>query len=353
MLTCYRTDAVERRDGGIEGVGLFATRQLHADQFLALKGGRLINEDVLTDNLNTINGSHHQVAPSLFLTGLTPEEVDTTLIGYNHSCDPNAYIDGQIAVRTLRSVAEGEEITVDYATIFSTDTQSFKCRCGSTQCRHNIVPSLDSQNPAIRKKYRGHLADFLEHPGSYKNVNLLPIDSSCPTTSYITSKVQRVEAEIHGFGLEVIEPIHKDELLAMRGGTIVTADEVIKRQDELLGTEVQLTDYVFLAGFTEQERLATMMGFNHSCSPNSFVRGQIGVYAMQDIEVGSELTVEYATAYVSPSQRFDCSCGSRTCRGFVDTTIDWKNPEIRTRFNGHFADFIQRKIAQQRNHSKI
>ncbi len=244
----------------------------------------------------------------------------------------------------MRPVAKGEEITVDYATAFSSDTQAFGCGCGSADCRHVIQPSYDSQNPALRERYRGHFADFLEYPETYET-DLAPIDPACPTTSYLSTKLQRTEAKIHGLGLVVVSPIRKDELLGVRGGTIAHKSEVISRQDELKGSEVQILEDVFLAGFSEKERLATMMGFNHSCEPNAYLRGQIGVFAMRDVAVGEEMAVDYATAYISPSQKFDCNCGTPSCRGLIDTSVDWQNPDLQSRYKGHFADFIQRKMS--------
>lgn|GEM_PF-2318139 len=314
---------------------------------LALKGGRLVTEQVIESHRGVVNGSHVQVAPDLFLGGITSEEVDATLIGYNHSCSPNAYIDGQIALRALQTIAEGEEITVDYATTFSSDTQEFICRCGSDHCRHTIKPSVDSSSSELQASFKGRFVDFLAHPEAYEDVALQPIDPDCPTTSYLTTKIHRVEAKIHGLGLATLEPIGRGELLAVRGGTLVTKDLVLAHQDQLKGSEVQVTDEVFLAGFSEQERLATLMGFNHSCEPNSFLRGQIGIFALDDIPAGEELTADYATLYINPSQRFACNCGSASCRHFIDSTVDWENPALQQKYRGHFADFVQRKIDQE------
>jgi hypothetical protein len=344
MLACYRPETVERHDGGIEGVGLFSREDLPENELVAIKGGRLVTERTVSTYSDVINGSHHQVAPNLFLAGLNVEEVDATLIGYNHSCEPNIYVDGQIALRTMRPVVKGEELTVDYATIFSSDTQSFNCRCGSANCRHHIQPSLDSQNPVLLSKYDSHLADFIANSADYEGVELVPIDPECPASSWINGKLSRVEAKIHGIGLVAISPVRQGELLAIRGGTLVTAATAMERQSELQGTEMQISDDLYLAGLTEKDRLATMIGFNHSCSPNTFVRSQIGLFAMSDIEPGVELTVDYGTAYISSSQHFNCNCGSLDCRGVVNTNTDWQQPVLQKRFSGHFADFIQRKI---------
>lgn len=343
MLACYRTELVERHEGAIDGLGLFATQDISQDQLLAIKGGRLITEQTLLANLNVINGSHHQVTPSLYLAGLTPEEVDATLIGYNHSCDPNAYVDGNISLRSLRPIAEGEEVTVDYGTIFSGDTQTFECKCGSGSCRHVVQPSVDSVDPEIVARYGNKRADFLVNPGAY-NADMVAVDPECPTTSFISSKLERIEAKIHGIGLVATSFIKQGELVGVRGGTIVNKDAVVNHQDQLQGSEVQITDEIFLAGFTPKEHLATLLGFNHSCDPNSFIRGQINIFAMRDVKPGEEMTVDYATVYMTPSQKFACRCGEPSCRGQVDTTTDWRIPELQARFEGYFANFIQRDI---------
>jgi SET domain-containing protein len=161
-LKSWRAGSVERRAGGIHGVGLFAVEDINKNDLLAVKAGKIVDEATVIEKAEVINGSQHQIEKNLFITGLTPEEVDRTLIGYNHSCAPNAYISGQIELRAMRDIKRGEEITVDYATIFMSDTQSFKCVCGSPACRHFIKPSVDYKNPELQKKYKGYFADYIQ-----------------------------------------------------------------------------------------------------------------------------------------------------------------------------------------------
>jgi len=161
-LKCWRSDSAQRRDGGIQGVGLFAVKDIAKDELIALKAGKLVDEAMIIKFADVINGSHHQIEPDLFLAGLTAEEVNDTLIGYNHSCGPNAYVSGQIELRAMRDIAKGEEVTADYATIFTSDTQSFVCNCGSTDCRKLIKPSVDYKNPKIRAKYKGYFAGHIQ-----------------------------------------------------------------------------------------------------------------------------------------------------------------------------------------------
>lgn len=161
-LRSYHSSLIRRRKGGIHGVGVFAIKDIARDELLGIKAGKIVDETTVIRFAKVINGSHIQIGPDLFLTGLTLAEVDRTLLGYNHSCSPNAYVSGQIELRAMRKIAIGEEITVDYATAYTSDTQSFFCNCGSVECRKFIKPSVDSKDSKLRKKYKGYFADFIQ-----------------------------------------------------------------------------------------------------------------------------------------------------------------------------------------------
>lgn len=66
----------------------------------------------------------------------------TTPSCFNHSCDANAYVDRNRAVRLLRPVAAGEEITLDYSLLVPSATGPAalegECHCGSANCRKTI-----------------------------------------------------------------------------------------------------------------------------------------------------------------------------------------------------------------------
>jgi hypothetical protein len=51
----------------------------------------------------------------------------------NHSCDPNARLEGRI-LRALRPVARFEELTFDYATTEFEMAEPFDCVCGAPGC---------------------------------------------------------------------------------------------------------------------------------------------------------------------------------------------------------------------------
>lgn len=64
--------------------------------------------------------------------------------GFNHSCAPNAFLDRNRCVRTLRAVPAGEEITVDYAMTATRAaagpaTAIAACSCGAAACRGRVT----------------------------------------------------------------------------------------------------------------------------------------------------------------------------------------------------------------------
>ena len=54
---------------------------------------------------------------------------------------------------------------------------------------------------------------------------------------------------------------------------------------------------------------------NHSCEPNCGGSEYWFEVALRDIEVGEQLSNDYATLYMRPSEGFVCRCGAPTCRG--------------------------------------
>ena len=64
----------------------------------------------------------------------------------NHSCDPNCGIEltrlGYKLV-ALHGINKGDEITYDYSTYMFDDTDSFRCMCGTSNCR-KIIKGFNS-----------------------------------------------------------------------------------------------------------------------------------------------------------------------------------------------------------------
>ena len=66
--------------------------------------------------------------------------------------------------------------------------------------------------------------------------------------------------------------------------------------------------------------------------------------ALRDLEVGEELTFDYATCDGTDYDEFVCACGAATCRGTV-TGRDWLLPRAQERYAGWFSPYLARRIA--------
>ena len=84
----------------------------------------------------------------------------------NHSCDPNAWLDG-LNVTARRRIAAGEEITLDYATFCNETMLEFPCACGSVNCRKTIR-GTDYREPFIAA-YGEHVSDYVRTKRMHDN----------------------------------------------------------------------------------------------------------------------------------------------------------------------------------------
>jgi len=78
---------------------------------------------------------------------------------YNHSCDPNSWLDG-LDVVARRNIKKGEQITLEYATFCCDNMETFTCLCKSKDCRGTIT-GTDYLKPFL-ETYTNHVSDYVE-----------------------------------------------------------------------------------------------------------------------------------------------------------------------------------------------
>lgn len=72
----------------------------------------------------------------------------------NHSCEPNTAFDG-LNVVASRPIANGEELTLDYATFMNEASDPFSCHCGAATCRGKIAGTTGNSVTARERALRG------------------------------------------------------------------------------------------------------------------------------------------------------------------------------------------------------
>jgi len=162
--------------------------------------------------------------------------------------------------------------------------------------------------------------------------------------SYRSPKTEVRESKIHGRGLFATADIAKDEVVAAKGGHIISRKQLREKVTPQLGpVEIQIGDDLFIAPVTEEEREGSMLYSNHSCDPNLGMRGEITFVAMRNIRAGEELTHDWATTD-DDDYSGECKCGAPNCRGTL-TGKDWQRPELQARHAGYFSAHLAKKIA--------
>jgi hypothetical protein len=162
--------------------------------------------------------------------------------------------------------------------------------------------------------------------------------------SYRSPKTEVRESPIHGRGLFATAPIAKDEVVLVKGGHIVTREELREITPKLGSVEIQIGDEMFIAPVTQEEREASMLYSNHSCDANLGIRGEITFVAIRDIRAGEELTHDWCVTD-DDDYSTKCTCGSPKCRHTL-TGKDWQRPELQQRYAGYFSEYLEEKIAR-------
>jgi uncharacterized protein len=157
--TAYLTDKCEVQNRDVTGGrAVFARDVIEPGELVAIWSGRIVTAEELDELTPEFRRHTVQVEEGLYLASLTPDEPPDFI---NHSCEPNAGLDGQIAIVALHRIAPGEEVTIDYAMCDGSAYDEFDCECGSSACRGR-VSGEDWRNPTLWERYAGHFSPYLQ-----------------------------------------------------------------------------------------------------------------------------------------------------------------------------------------------
>ena len=88
-------------------------------------------------------------------------------------------------------------------------------------------------------------------------------------SSWISPKARKgVSSDIAGRGLFAVEPISAGEIVAVKGGHIVTTRQLDELPEPLPNSEIQIADDLHLVALSPDEYEPVMLFINHACDPN-------------------------------------------------------------------------------------
>ena len=160
--------------------------------------------------------------------------------------------------------------------------------------------------------------------------------------TYRSPKTEVRSSPLGGRGLFAREQIFAGEVVAIKTGHILRAEEVFEVTKSVGDYTLQIHDNFFLGPRLQEEVEDTVIFINHSCDPNVGFDGQITYVAMRDVKAGEELCHDYAMERTLKYE-LKCVCGSDMCRGTV-TSEDWKRKDLQKRYGNYFSSYILRKI---------
>lgn len=159
--------------------------------------------------------------------------------------------------------------------------------------------------------------------------------------NWLTSKAETRPAGGKGWGSFATTAIATGETVACFGGWVVDGAQLSTFTEDRQHRTIQVdADLYLVSGDTPEA--GDML--NHSCEPNCGLVGSQVIVAMRDIEVGEELSIDYAMCDASDYDEFTCLCEHSACRGVV-TGMDWRNSELQVKYAGYFSPYLIRRIA--------
>jgi SET domain-containing protein len=164
-------------------------------------------------------------------------------------------------------------------------------------------------------------------------------------SSWVSPKARKgLGSGIAGRGLFATEHISAGDIVAVKGGHIVTATQLRRLPDPLPNSGIQIADELHLVALTPEEYEPVMLFINHSCGPNVGFAGNVVLIAMRDVTAGEELTTDYAL-FDDYDGQMTCQCDTASRRHVIDGR-DWRRRDLQRKYFGYFSWYLQRKISE-------
>ena len=157
--TAYLTDKCEVQNCDVTGgKAVYARDAIEPGELIAVWSGRIVSAEELDELPLDVRRHTVQVEERLYLASHGPDEAPDFI---NHSCEPSAGLDWQVAIVALHRIQSGDEVTIDYAMCDGSPYDEFDCACGSRLCRGRVTGD-DWRIPMLWERYAGHFSPYLE-----------------------------------------------------------------------------------------------------------------------------------------------------------------------------------------------
>ncbi len=144
-------------DSPIQGRGLFAAADIDAGEVVKILGGMVMDDAAFRAHVEGLSRFDALAIDDGINLVLPPG--DPAGLG-NHSCDANTVMADEVTIVAGRNIAEGEELTIDYAVMTVHEDWEMPCRCGTAACR-GVVRGSDWRLSEVQQRYPGGFSPFI------------------------------------------------------------------------------------------------------------------------------------------------------------------------------------------------
>jgi len=141
-----------------------------------------------------------------------------------------------------------------------------------------------------------------------------------------------------GVGLFATRSFAEGEIILLFSGALLTLEQVIA-MGENQANPLQVDDQLYIdIGYPG-------VYANHSCRPNSGIRDDVRLVALEPITPGQEIVWDYSTSMWEDYWVMNCHCGEPCCRrriGDFPSLPTWQQREYLRR--GVVQQFIRRRL---------
>jgi hypothetical protein len=154
----YLSPKLESRPHPEKGVcGVFCREPVARHEVVALWGGRILSASEIDRDMPNFTQQVLQIEEAFYLMTPNMEPADC----FNHSCEPNVGLTGQIGLIAMRDIRAGEEACLDYAMCDGSSYDEFDCSCGTPSCRRHITGE-DWKRPELWDLYEGYFSPYIQ-----------------------------------------------------------------------------------------------------------------------------------------------------------------------------------------------
>lgn len=128
------------------------------------------------------------------------------------------------------------------------------------------------------------------------------------------ASAEGIRAEL-GYGLFAKKDIKKGEVLFIIKGKKIPLKIKNSKDSSLLPNAISLNKELWI----DPKDNNPLVYLNHSCDPNSAIKGSVSIVALKPIKAHEHITIDYSITEWDKHWKLDklCGCGAKNCRRVI------------------------------------